>query len=181
MDIISNCRNGTLVDPLDADAIAAALLELLKDRKVVVALVDDDVADVEAAIGDLDRLGADDGRLAELASNQCGVASATAARGQNAFRSEHAVHIIGLGLGSHHDDLLAFLGQPDQESIDLTLRNGMTTCFLAHRMELYSWGKVTRKGSFRQVIVNHRIGSHETLPHPGFAKATGAGRPVSLS
>jgi sucrose-phosphate synthase len=32
VDIISNCGNGTLVDPLDADAIAAALLELLEDR-----------------------------------------------------------------------------------------------------------------------------------------------------
>jgi sucrose-phosphate synthase len=31
VDIISNCRNGILVDPLDADAIAEALLELLKD------------------------------------------------------------------------------------------------------------------------------------------------------
>ena len=31
VDIISNCRNGILVDPLDADAIAGALLELLGD------------------------------------------------------------------------------------------------------------------------------------------------------
>lgn len=31
VDIISNCRNGLLVDPLDADAIAAALLELLQN------------------------------------------------------------------------------------------------------------------------------------------------------
>ena len=31
VDIISNCRNGILVDPLDADAIAQALLELLTD------------------------------------------------------------------------------------------------------------------------------------------------------
>jgi sucrose-phosphate synthase len=33
VDIISNCRNGILVDPLDADAIAAALLKLLEDRE----------------------------------------------------------------------------------------------------------------------------------------------------
>jgi len=33
VDIISNCRNGILVDPLDADAIASALLELLDDRQ----------------------------------------------------------------------------------------------------------------------------------------------------
>lgn len=31
VDIISNCDNGLLVDPLDAGAVAAALLELLKD------------------------------------------------------------------------------------------------------------------------------------------------------
>lgn len=33
VDIISNCGNGILVDPLDADAIASALLELLDDRQ----------------------------------------------------------------------------------------------------------------------------------------------------
>ena len=33
VDIISNCRNGILVDPLDAGAIAAALLHLLTDRE----------------------------------------------------------------------------------------------------------------------------------------------------
>jgi sucrose-phosphate synthase len=32
VDIIANCRNGILVDPLDAPAIAKALLELLTDR-----------------------------------------------------------------------------------------------------------------------------------------------------
>jgi sucrose-phosphate synthase len=32
VDIIANCRNGILVDPLDSSAIAAALLELLTDR-----------------------------------------------------------------------------------------------------------------------------------------------------
>jgi sucrose-phosphate synthase len=32
VDIISNCRNGILVDPLDAEAIADALLKLLGDR-----------------------------------------------------------------------------------------------------------------------------------------------------
>jgi sucrose-phosphate synthase len=32
VDIISNCRNGELVDPLDREAIAAALLKLLRDR-----------------------------------------------------------------------------------------------------------------------------------------------------
>jgi sucrose-phosphate synthase len=32
VDIISNCGNGILVDPLDAGAIAAALLKLLEDR-----------------------------------------------------------------------------------------------------------------------------------------------------
>ena len=31
VDIISNCRNGILVDPLDADAITKALLDLLED------------------------------------------------------------------------------------------------------------------------------------------------------
>jgi len=33
VDIIANCNNGILVDPLDRDAIAAALLDLLGDRK----------------------------------------------------------------------------------------------------------------------------------------------------
>lgn len=33
VDIIANCRNGILVDPLDRDAIASALLDLLQDRK----------------------------------------------------------------------------------------------------------------------------------------------------
>lgn len=33
VDIISNCRNGLLVDPLDASAIADALLSLLTDRE----------------------------------------------------------------------------------------------------------------------------------------------------
>jgi sucrose-phosphate synthase len=33
VDIIANCKNGILVDPLDRDAIAAALLDLLCDRK----------------------------------------------------------------------------------------------------------------------------------------------------
>jgi sucrose-phosphate synthase len=33
VDIISNCRNGILVDPLDGGAIAAALLRLLTDRE----------------------------------------------------------------------------------------------------------------------------------------------------
>ncbi|MGA9573723.1 MAG: HAD-IIB family hydrolase [Lysobacterales bacterium] len=33
VDIISNCKNGSLVNPLDADAIAAALLDLLGDRE----------------------------------------------------------------------------------------------------------------------------------------------------
>ena len=33
VDIISNCENGILVDPLDAPAIAEALLELLTDRQ----------------------------------------------------------------------------------------------------------------------------------------------------
>lgn len=32
-DIIGNCHNGLLIDPLDKDAIAKALLELLRDRK----------------------------------------------------------------------------------------------------------------------------------------------------
>jgi sucrose-phosphate synthase len=32
VDIIANCNNGELVDPLDRDAIAAALLKLLRDR-----------------------------------------------------------------------------------------------------------------------------------------------------
>jgi len=32
VDIIANCRNGTLVDPLDRDAIAMALLALIRDR-----------------------------------------------------------------------------------------------------------------------------------------------------
>jgi sucrose-phosphate synthase len=34
VDIIANCQNGILVDPLDREAIAAALLELLGDREV---------------------------------------------------------------------------------------------------------------------------------------------------
>ena len=33
VDIISNCKNGLLVDPLDSDAIITALLSLLKDKK----------------------------------------------------------------------------------------------------------------------------------------------------
>jgi sucrose-phosphate synthase len=33
VDIISNCGNGILVDPLDAEAVAAALLQLLKDQE----------------------------------------------------------------------------------------------------------------------------------------------------
>jgi sucrose-phosphate synthase len=32
VDIIANCKNGILVDPLDADAIAEALLDLLNDK-----------------------------------------------------------------------------------------------------------------------------------------------------
>ena len=32
VDILANCRNGELVDPLDKEAIAAALLRLLRDR-----------------------------------------------------------------------------------------------------------------------------------------------------
>jgi sucrose-phosphate synthase len=33
VDIIANCKNGELVDPLDKDAITAALLKLLRDNK----------------------------------------------------------------------------------------------------------------------------------------------------
>jgi sucrose-phosphate synthase len=33
VDIIANCNNGILVDPLDAEAIAEALLELIEDRQ----------------------------------------------------------------------------------------------------------------------------------------------------
>ena len=33
VDIIANCNNGELVDPLDKEAITAALLKLLRDRK----------------------------------------------------------------------------------------------------------------------------------------------------
>ncbi|MEZ5543415.1 MAG: HAD-IIB family hydrolase [Pseudomonadota bacterium] len=33
VDIIANCRNGILVDPLDRDAISKALLKLLRDRE----------------------------------------------------------------------------------------------------------------------------------------------------
>jgi sucrose-phosphate synthase len=33
VDIIANCNNGELIDPLDRDAIAAALLKLLRDRE----------------------------------------------------------------------------------------------------------------------------------------------------
>jgi sucrose-phosphate synthase len=34
VDIIENCRNGLLVDPLDASAMAEALLKILEDRKL---------------------------------------------------------------------------------------------------------------------------------------------------
>lgn len=34
VDIIGNCHNGLLVDPLDGDAIAAALLQILEDRSL---------------------------------------------------------------------------------------------------------------------------------------------------
>ncbi len=61
---------------------------------------------------DVDLVGADHGRLAELAGDQRGVAGAAAARGEDALRREHAVHVVRLGVGPHEDDPAAFLGPP---------------------------------------------------------------------
>jgi hypothetical protein len=43
--------------------------------------------------------------------------------------------------------------------------------FLANRVQLHLWGKVAGKRCFRQVIVNNRIGNHETLPTPESEKS----------
>ncbi|MDX1594223.1 MAG: HAD-IIB family hydrolase [Gammaproteobacteria bacterium] len=45
-DIVANCRNGELVDPLDTEAIAAALLGLLDDRERRARCVDNGLAGV---------------------------------------------------------------------------------------------------------------------------------------
>ena len=48
VDIIGNCKNGILVDPLDRTAIAGALLELLTDPKRYRRMRDDGIAKVRA-------------------------------------------------------------------------------------------------------------------------------------
>ena len=67
----------------------------------------------EAAVRhvDLDRGGARHGRLAELPGDERGVAGAAAARGEDAHRGEHAVDVVGLGLGPHEQDV-APVGRP---------------------------------------------------------------------
>ncbi|MGD8309251.1 MAG: HAD family hydrolase [Chromatiales bacterium] len=47
-DIIGNCRNGRLIDPLDTEAMAAALLEVLKDRETYASLRENGLRGVEA-------------------------------------------------------------------------------------------------------------------------------------
>ena len=61
---------------------------------------------------DLDRRDPDHRRLAELARHQRRVAGAPAARGEDAARGEHAVHVVGLGLGAHHDDGALLVATP---------------------------------------------------------------------
>ena len=79
-----------------------------------VAFLDDQVADGGPVANevDLERADSDDGRLAELARHQGGVARPAAAGGKDALRGEHAVHVIGLGLGSDQDDLAPVVAQP---------------------------------------------------------------------
>jgi hypothetical protein len=57
------------------------------------------LAQIDLQLGD-----ADHGRLAELAGDQRGMTGATSPAGQNAFGGQHAVNIVRLGFGPHHDD-----------------------------------------------------------------------------
>ncbi len=79
-----------------------------------ITFLDDQVADCHLSTSQIQlQLGdADDGRLAELARDQGGMAGAAAAAGQDTLSRQHAVHIIGLGLGPDHDDLAAVLLRP---------------------------------------------------------------------
>ncbi|HRD86244.1 MAG TPA: hypothetical protein PLF63_13855, partial [Rubrivivax sp.] len=79
-----------------------------------VAFAEDAAADPELApVGvDLHRQHAHHGGLAELSRHQRGVAGAATAAGQDATRREHAVHVVGLGLGPHHDHCLLLLQAP---------------------------------------------------------------------
>ena len=79
-----------------------------------VALLDDDVAHCELALVevDLDRAGSDDRRLSELPRHESRVAGASAARREDAPGGEHAVDVVGLGLGPDHDDVLAVVPGP---------------------------------------------------------------------
>ena len=75
-----------------------------------VALVDGDAAGGERLAGDLDRLGADDGRRAPAAGDDGGVADEAAAGGEDALGDHHPVDVLGARLAAHEDDLLAALG-----------------------------------------------------------------------
>ena len=56
---------------------------------------------------DLDRGSADHAGDAELAGNHGGVRGGAAFAGQHTLGGDHAVHIIRLGEGAHHDDCSA--------------------------------------------------------------------------
>ena len=79
-----------------------------------VALAEGAVADDEAArlLVDVERGDAHHRRLAELAGDERGVARASAARGEDAARGQHAVHVVRLGLGPNHDHRLLLVARP---------------------------------------------------------------------
>ena len=79
-----------------------------------VALLDDVVAGGGAAGHGVDLQAGcpDDGGGAELAGHQGGVAGAAAAAGEDALGGEHAVHVVGFGLGPQQDDGSAVAGEP---------------------------------------------------------------------
>ena len=75
-----------------------------------VALADRDAVGRERALGDLHRVGADDGRGAPAAGDDRGVADEPAAGREDALAGHHPVDVLGARLAAHEDDLLAALG-----------------------------------------------------------------------
>ena len=79
-----------------------------------VSFLDDFTNDRHLSLGHVDIEGgyADDGRGAELAGDESGMAGAAATAGQDTLGSEHAMNVVRFGLGANHDHGFAIFFRP---------------------------------------------------------------------
>ena len=86
-----------------------------------VALVDLVIVDSHEPLVevDLELLGADDGRLAELAGDERCVTGSPTARGEDPVGGEHAVDIVRLRLRTNHDHVPALVFGPSLRQVGI--------------------------------------------------------------